>query len=370
MNTQIYEEASEWIVELRAGDVDHGARERLDAWLRASPQHIHAFLELAGLWEEYSDPDLDRHNDQERLLARARDSINVIALESATLPQAPFQSSWAEPRQTQMQIRKRARWRPALAASIFSCAIAFGAYRYIQHGIYTTGVGEQRTVALEDGSSLQLNSRSRVRVRYSEHEREVDLIEGQALFRVAKDVAKPFIVRSDSTRVRAIGTQFDVYRKADGTTITVVEGRVAVYSQQPPSAQPNPIVPEKSASDPNSRVEIPGRATPPSIVLVDSGQQVTATPSAVTQPKHADVSVITAWSHRELVFDSTPLADVALEFNRYNARQLVVHDTQLEQFHVTGIFSSTDPASLVRFLSAQPGIDVEETSSEIRISSK
>jgi transmembrane sensor len=356
MNRQIYEEASEWIVELRAGDVDHGARERLDAWLRTSPQHIQAFLELAGLWEECSDPDLDQRNSKELLMARARDSINIIALESATPPQAPLQSPLAETREAETRISRRVAWRPALAASIISCAIAFGTYLYIQHGIYATGVGEQRTVALEDGSSLQLNSRSRVRVRYSQHERDVDLIEGQALFHVAKDAAKPFIVRSDSTRVRAVGTQFDVYRKADGTTITVVEGRVAVY--------------EKSARDPDPPVVIPDRAIPPSIVLVDSGEQVTATPSAVTQPKHADVSVITAWSHRELVFDSTPLADVALEFNRYNARQLVVHDAQLEQFHVTGIFSSTDPASLVRFLRAQPGIDVEETSGEIRISSK
>jgi transmembrane sensor len=370
MNRQIYEEASEWIVELRAGDVDHGARERLDAWLRTSPQHIQAFLELAGLWEECSDPDLDQRNSKELLMARARDSINVIALESTTPPQAPLQSPLAETREAETRISRRVAWRPALAASIFSCAIAFGTYLYIQHGIYATGVGEQRTVALEDGSSLQLNSRSRVRVRYSQHERDVDLIEGQALFHVAKDAAKPFIVRSDSTRVRAVGTQFDVYRNADGTTITVVEGRVAVYSQQLPSVQPSPKVSERTASDSNPRVEISRRATPSSIVLVDSGEQVTATPSAVTQPKHADVSVITAWSHRELVFDSTPLADVALEFNRYNARQLVVHDAQLEQFHVTGIFSSTDPASLVRFLRAQPGIDVEETSSEIRISSK
>lgn len=370
MNRQIYEEASEWIVELRAGEVDHGARERLDAWLRASPQHVQAFLELAGLWEECSDPDLDQRNSKELLMARARDSINVIALEPATPPQGPFQSPLVEPREAETQIRRRVAWRPVLAASILSCAIVFGTYLYFQRGIYATGVGEQRTVTLEDGSSLQLNSRSRVRVRYSDHERDVDLIEGQALFRVAKDVVKPFIVRSGSTRARAVGTQFDVYRKADGTTITVVEGRVAVYSQQLPSFQPSPIVSEKSAYDPHPPVEISGRAAPSSIVVVASGEQVTATPVAVTQPKHADVSVITAWSRRELVFDSTPLADVALEFNRYNARQLVVHDAQLEQFHVTGIFSSTDPTSLVRFLRAQPGIDVEETSSEIRISSK
>lgn len=113
MNRQIYEEASEWLVELRAGDVDREVRERLDAWLRTSPQHIQAFLELAGLWEECSDPDLDQRNSKEWLMARARDAINVIALESATPPLASFRSPLVEPREAETQVRRRVAWRPS-----------------------------------------------------------------------------------------------------------------------------------------------------------------------------------------------------------------------------------------------------------------
>jgi transmembrane sensor len=90
----------------------------------------------------------------------------------------------------------------------------------------------------------------------------------------------------------------------------------------------------------------------------------------VTEPQRADLRAATAWTKRELVFDMTPLADVVQEFNRYNDQKLVVSDPTLAQFHVTGIFSSTDPASLLRFLRSQRGIDIVEAGREIRISKK
>jgi transmembrane sensor len=105
-------------------------------------------------------------------------------------------------------------------------------------------------------------------------------------------------------------------------------------------------------------------------ILVSAGEQVTVTPFAVTQPTPANVAVATAWTQRALVFDLTPLRDVAQEFNRYNVRQLIVSDAKLEDFHVTGAFSSTNPASFLNFLRAQPGIIVEETDREIRIAKK
>jgi transmembrane sensor len=103
-------------------------------------------------------------------------------------------------------------------------------------------------------------------------------------------------------------------------------------------------------------------------VLVSAGEQVVATPSQVTKPAHADVASATAWTKRELVFDSTPLTDVVAEFNRYNTKPLVVSDASLKAFHVTGVFSSTDPSSLLKFLKAQRGIQIRETTEAIRIS--
>ncbi len=364
-NKQIYEEASEWLVELRVGDVDAATRERLDAWFRASPEHIRAYLELSSIWEEGSDPDLDKSNSTDALIARARARANVIPVERTerTL-RATGESPETSPPAARLtapglRFSRRSVLAAAVAATCLTAALV-ALYAYL-NPTYATGRGEQRTVHLPDGSTIELNSRSRVHVRFSQHERGVELVEGQALFEVAKDPARPFVVRSDATRVRAVGTQFDVYRKASSTTVTVVEGRVAVL----------PVRNEPTAAPGGTSTPEAGSSGDAQIVIVSAGEQVTVTAQAVTHPAHADVAAATAWTQRELVFDSAPLTEVAEEFNRYNVRQLVVsEDPALNDLHVTGVFSSTDPASLLRFLRGQRGISVEETDRTIRISRK
>jgi transmembrane sensor len=338
LNKQIYEEASEWLVALRVDEVDAPARERLDSWFRESPHHIRAFLELSSIWEDANDPDLDHGNSTDALIAKARATTNVVPLEQAGADNRKSSKGSA-----------RLSWRSVLVASLLIALFAggFAALQRRSNPTYATAIGEQKMVHLPDGSLLTLNSRSRIRVRFSAHERDVDLLEGQALFQVAKDPARPFVVQCDSTRVRAVGTQFDVYRKESGTIVTVVEGLVAVLPVQVASG--------------SAAVEM---------TQVSTGEQVTVTHSKVTQPALTDVAAVTAWTHRELVFDSTPLADVVQEFNRYNARQMIVSDPSLKNLHVTGLFSSTDPASLLSFLRAQQGVSVEEAGGQVRISNE
>jgi transmembrane sensor len=233
-------------------------------------------------------------------------------------------------------------------------------YRY---PTYTTQVGERLSITLVDGSSVELNARSKIRVRFSKVERDVELVNGQALFEVAKDKARPFIVRSGEAVVRAVGTQFDVYRRKNATTVTVIEGRVAVLM---------PLAPNSSATD-NDRTLVAtsgSRETRSPAVFVAAGEQVIVTNQIVRAPQRADVAVATAWTQRRLVFESSALSDVIEDFNRYNTRQLVIEDPQLNDFHVSGVYSSTDPASLIRFLRAQPGVEVIEMDEEVRITKK
>lgn len=431
MNRQIYEEASEWLVELRVGELDGAARERLDAWLRASPENIRALLELSNIWEEGKVPDLDKRHSSEELTALARRSTNVVELNRVS-PEAPtfleqVQAHLAEqpvagnpspgirpaPPSHLSAFRSPIRRRNFLAAaSLAAVAVgAGGAALYsLRNPIYTTGIAEQRTVRLSDGSTVELNARSRLRVRFTDRERAVDLLAGQALFKVAKNAARPFVVKSEVARVRAVGTQFDVNRHGSGTTITVLEGRVAVLPASPyeatiaeavaPSARGTgprseflnleltsttkpptafPTTPPSESSGTTAR-EAPARPDGPrpaavdlpsagsAEVFVSAGEQVVASPSQVTKPTRADVAAATAWTRRELVFDATPLTDVVAEFNRYNAKPLVLSDPSLKDFHVTGVFSSTNPSSLLSFLKAQKGIKVRETAEAIRIS--
>lgn len=334
MNTQVYEEASEWLVKNRSGELELDEKRSFDAWLRESPHHIRAYLELTSVWEDVGSLDPRGNVTADELIARALNETNVVSLEAAAQARASIS---AEPR------ARARRMRFAMAASAVLVSLA-AMWLYTQRNVYTTGIGEQRSIALNDGSTITLNSRSRIRVAYNDTEREVDLVEGQALFHVAKDLARPFIVTSGDTRVRAVGTQFDVYRKASGTVVTVVEGRVAV----------------------NESVQ---QARGAEVLLVAGEQVVVTAQNAVKSPK-PNVTAVTAWTRRSLVFESAPLTDVAEEFNRYNKRQIVISNAELASFHVSGIFSSADPALLLAFLRTQPELLVEETDHEIRITKR
>src|SRR5262249_13652201 len=100
--------------------------------------------------------------------------------------------------------------------------------------------------------------------------------------------------------------------------------------------------------------------------------EVSAQSTAVEKAngKSGTVEAATAWTQGRLVFQGTPLQEVAAEFNRYNARRLVVQDPELANLRVTGIFSSTDPSSLIRFLETRPEIDLTQTPDEIHITRK
>lgn len=374
LNTQIYEEACEWFVECRGGDLDDADRREFDRWLRKSPEHLSAYLEVAAIWNEGPSLDPGHKWDADTLIAQAaEDHDNVVPLSGL----APGDSSSRAPVQRMERESRPTRRVFAIAASIAMVSLAVGTLVWSQlfrAPTYTTAIGEQRSIALADGSTVELNSRSRIEVRYSERERAVELLEGQALFRVAKDHARPFIVTSGDTRVRAVGTQFDVYKKRNGTIVTVVEGRVAILTSddvQEIGADAVDLYPAPSiSSSPAEGEQGAARDGSGAGILLSAGEQLTVTRDTVQKTARPNIASATAWTQRQLVFESASLSQVAEEFNRYNERQLVIQDAELYDFHISGVFSSTDPASLIRFLRERPGVQVIETASEIRVAKK
>ena len=379
MNTQIYEEACSWFVEARAGDLDDSGRRDLDRWLRKSPEHLSAYLEIAAIWNEGSkfDP-----SNKWVVNALIRDALeagddNVVSLAPAITGEiSPDLSrrTTAGTRPTDVRSIPHPTWRSrvrfssrvgvawfqqsrrlAIAATIAILAILGGTLTMLELSapMYATALGEQRSIEFADGSTVELNSRSKIRVKYSKQERDVELIEGQALFHVAHDTSRPFIVAIGATRVRAVGTPFDVYKKSSATVVTVVEGRVAVSSSPPSEGEPVApgLTPETGSS-----------------FLLAAGEQLTVTPESAQRAASPNISGATAWTRAEIVFDAATLSDVAEEFNRYNERQLIIEDPDLLSFHISGTFSSTDPESLIRFLRQRPGVQVTETGDQIRVS--
>jgi transmembrane sensor len=377
MNTQIYDEAGEWIVRHRTEELDVAARKRFDAWLRESPNHLRAYLELCTIWEELPALDPTWNLSADELIARARAESNIYPLgEMHSRAHADRSLHVTVSAARQSSLRRYV----VVTAALLLVAVGVAGWLNQQRGLYTTDVGEQDTIVLLDGSTVQLNAHSKMRVHYTDQQRFVELIQGQALFKVAKDPTRPFVVQSDETRVRAVGTQFDVYRKSTATIVTVVEGRVAVHSprvaeSEGATAMATPRLENFRQAHVATLNALPGEvflSAGEQLIAQDKSSAEPAVPSAraptVPTPRKADVAAATAWTQQRLIFDYTPLNEVADEFNRYNQRRLVIEDAALYDFHISGSFSSTDPALLLRFLRAQPGIAVNESDADIRIS--
>ena len=184
---------------------------------------MRAYLQIAAHWEDASTLRNTRSVDE--LVELARDPhANVVAFTSEA---APVGQAASRP------IGEAASRRRPPQTIGFACAATLvlallGSlawyWRHYQLNVYTTDIGEQRSITLDDGSTVDLNARSRIRVAFHEHQREIELLEGQALFKVVQQPARPFVVHAGNTDVRAVGTRFDVYRKNMGTVVTVVEG--------------------------------------------------------------------------------------------------------------------------------------------------
>jgi transmembrane sensor len=332
----ILEEACQWFIDFNEGELDLAGHEAFNSWLRRSPEHVRAYLEIATAWRE--SPKVKGQGSESGAVVATAENNTVLLANSDSAPRT----------------RRRAivdRLPLAIAASAL---LAVGIALLSQRNTHVTHVGEQTSFVLEDGSAVELDALSDLRVHFSQAQRSVELIEGQALFRVKKDSARPFIVVANNVSVRAIGTQFDVYRKATGTTVTVIEGRVAVTA----------AVFERSGGS----LAATGHAWTGSPIFLSAGEQVTVSPSITPQVAQADVGAATAWTQLKLVFDETPLSEVALEFNRYNNRKLIIKDASLAQYHIRGSFEATDPDRLIHFLRERFGTEVRVHGNETYIS--
>jgi transmembrane sensor len=351
-SSETYQEACEWFVEFRTDEPDEDHRRRFQAWLQESPASVAAYMDVAKCWIHADIPAVASRYPRQELIAEATraEADAPIAIADATL------SARSPLAMGEMRSASRLKSRPwaarmAIAASLLVCAMGALLW-WTQRDVrtYSTNAGEHQFIVLRDGSMLNLNSRSRVRVHYVARERSVDLLEGQALFSVAKDPSRPFVVYSGGTQVKAVGTEFDVYRKASGTVVTVIEGRVAVLAAS-----------ESLAAGPqrgSKPIAAPAR-------MVSAGEQLTVQLDAAPRIATLDVSNAVNWTQGRLVFASTPLDEVAEEFNRYNERQIIIADAQLKPFEIDGVFSSTDTNALIQFLRRRPDIEVIENDAQI-----
>ena len=314
----VIEEASQWLVRLSSPEVSLEERRRFVAWLKRSPVHLHEYLRLERTWAELADVDADRSLSVAELLA-AEDN-NVVELEpvAAAIPSPPRE-------------RPVRRFGAAIAACVVFAAAVLFSFQALVPGRYSTGVGEQRTIRLEDGSTIALNTDTAIRVELSDSMRRVSLLQGEALFNVAKDPTRPFRVVSDRAIAQAIGTSFVVRRNAADTVVTVIEGQVAVAHFE--------------QLDLVASSEVPAQA-----LRLSAGVRAEVVAQEIQTSAVPNLAAVTAWKSGRLIFDGQALSEVVAEFNRYNRVQLVLEASALSDEQLSGAFDADNPQALVRFL--------------------
>ena len=206
-NRQVLEEASAWFVDFRFGEVNGAARRRFLHWLRRSPEHIRAYMEISGAYARLPRPDSIPQNRLTALIERARSRDAVIRLSLGT---DRVTEGNELPRDPPAGRRYRQALYGAAASGVCAVLALVGWFAFLRPPTYETQTAEERTITLEDGSRIELNARSKVRVIFSATSRRVELLEGEALFKVAHNPRRPFYVSSSGTLVRDVGTQFDV----------------------------------------------------------------------------------------------------------------------------------------------------------------
>ncbi len=350
---EVYARACEWFVEFRSASADEQMRRAFYGWLQQAPAHMAAYLDVASSWNWTGTLDVSARFPRAKLIAEADESDNLLVHPGVAA------SGRASTR------RGGGPWRLAPArAAIVAGTLALIAVAVVAAWmlggagpVYSTGIGQKRLIRLADGSIVHLNAQSRIIVRYTRTRREIDLLRGQALFVDTYEPDRPFIVRSRGAVVRAVGTQFDVNQLEAKTIVTVIQGKVAV------AQQPRPV-PVSHRSRPPFHYAVPRLRT----VYLSAGEQLTVTPARHMRPVRTNVTDAIAWTHHELIFTATDLRDVVQEFNRYNTRPLVIASPSLEDFKIDGVFSSTNPKSLIAFLQQYPGVKVTETAEDVFIS--
>jgi transmembrane sensor len=333
-------EAAEWIVQLRGDALSPKDRERFADWLRASPAHIREFLAASELWEVTAqvDPDRKLSSDPAALAATvARLPVAAQAAAPPPLAAAPDAAPAAAVRRP---------WRGTMAAMAAGAAVIAVGWLGLRgpadaSRMLETAVGEQRSVALSDGSIVELNTNSAVQVALTAQERHVYMRKGEVYFDVAKDPGRPFFVHVGEILIRVVGTRFNVQQRDDISTVTVLEGKVTVDRAVP--AQDAPVVANGNAAR-------AGTAPTAGVVVLQPGQQARFGGEPEVAPRRVDTGNVIAWTDRRLVFDDAKLDDILDEFNRYNAPRLVVADPELAALRLTGVFRSNDPDSLLEFL--------------------
>lgn len=302
MTSEIDSIAAQWVARLDRADVSGAEQAALESWLSADRRHRGAFARAQAVMT---------HFDRGAALGTHFDPAQFAPVKSTTR-----------------------RLLVALLAASVAAVVMVLAFVPDRTQELLTRRGEVRLVPMIDGSAITLNTASKVEVAYSDSARSVRLIQGEALFNVAKDAARPFVVEAGSTRIRAIGTSFTV-RHLEGHEVKVIvrEGAVEVSRDDAHDLRP---------------------------VLVQANELVYSTPriqSASLAVPDDEVSRQMSWQQGMISLDGMTLAEAAREFARYSDVRIVIDDPTVASRTVTGLFAASNPVGFARAVATSMNLE-------------
>ena len=322
--------AREWAVRVQSADVARHELLALDEWLKADPRNAEDYArvnKIAHLGLKLRDYPQERARLTGYAKLRSPSPLGECRGDGRTWGWGLLTAG-------------------AAAGVVVALAVLLASDLSALSGHYTSGRGEQRQVTLEDGSRIVVNTDSEVAVRFHDFERSVQLVRGEAFFEVAKDAARPFVVRTGSAEVRAVGTKFSVRQNASETEVVVTEGKVRVVREG------------KSATE--------NIAAPPIELVPGNLARVSAT-EPTAQVAIVDVARATAWIAGNVEFEEATLAEVIRDVNRYTTREFVIADPSLAEIRLTGRFRVGDVESVKFALRDRFDITATEEDGRIRL---
>jgi len=312
----IMDVARKWYLKLEDKTYSDQDIDQFEEWINANPAHREAFNDVVDFWSHIdSMPEIQALRETGGSFpgdtSLPAEDENVIGLETAKDTAGP-KAGWQK-------------W--LIAASVLiACAFIINSYvTSLPEGTYQTAIGEQKTLNLADGSTIYLNTHSKVRVDFTDNSRRIQLLNGEARFDVAKDKKRPFIVETPRGEIRAVGTSFNVYEREDMVEVLVFEGTVAVNNKKKiQAATLKPVL-------------VTGRKR---IAIFDDNMSV------VRPAKELELSQKNAWRKGKLICRGQKLSEVIREISRYTNKKIFIADDAINDMRLGGVFELNDLTSL------------------------
>lgn len=316
--TRCLVEAAAWRAQLAEMELESAPE--FESWLAADDEHRDAWEQLSGPWDL-----LGEHAATPEFVKLRRDALEFAHSASSQRSRAASE---------RFGVGRRLRVVLPVAAAILVAIAGLLFWALNAPTVYRTGSGERRVATLSDGSQVELDSSSEVRVRYSDQARELWLRKGQARFVVMHGDRRPFEVIVGAQKVIATGTSFDVDTLDSALYVTLLEGHVRVVPA-------------------NGALRVPPQTE------LDPGQQLVVTAGGDARVGPANLERVLAWRNGQMVFDDEPLATAIERVNRYAAQPLVLADEKVGEFRISGVFHTNNIRGFVDTLTSYLPVEAD-----------